>query len=147
MNHSTFAFQLGLIPEPARRCLTQWEKEILSGLYGGETFDEIALELGVTHDEIREAIRVAIRYNLIHRGRSPYRARFTKQGRYVVETFRAERNAFEADDYRLVYTPCPICGRPRLGLACWDDECWARRKAERLPATNASLQQGELRWR
>ncbi|MBN1658007.1 MAG: hypothetical protein JXA93_06370 [Anaerolineae bacterium] len=146
MNPSAFTFQLGLIPEPARRRLAGWEKEILSGLFGGETFDEIALELGVTHDEIHDAIQVAIRYNLIHRGRGPYRARFTKQCRHVVETFRAERNAFEADDYRPVYTPCPICGQPRLGLACWDDECWARRQAERLPATNISLQQGELRW-
>lgn len=146
MNRSGFTFQYPLIPEPARRRLAGWEKEILSGLYGGETCDEIAFELGVTHDEIRDAIRVAIRYNLIRRGRGPYRARFTKQGRYVVETFRAARNAFEANGYRLVYTPCPLCGKPRLGLACWNDECWARRKAERLPATNVSLQQGELRW-
>ena len=144
MNHSTFAFQLGLIPEPARRCLAQWEKEILSGLFGGETFDEIALELGVTHDEIREAIDVAIRHNLIRRGRSPYRARFTRHGTHVVETFRAERNAFEANGCRLVYTPCPICGRPRLGRVCWNEECWARRKTNRLPAANTGLQQQAL---
>ena len=65
-------FQLSLLPERAQRCLVLWEKEVLSGLYGGEAFDEIALELGVTHAEIREAIQVAIRYNLIRRGRGPY---------------------------------------------------------------------------
>lgn len=146
MNHSPFAFQLGLIPKPTRRRLAQWEKEILSGLYGGETFDEIALELGVTRDEIREAIQVAIRYNLIRRSRGPYYARFTKHGRYVMETFRAERNAFEANNYRQVYTPCPICGRPRASLTCWNDECRARRKAERLPATGTLLQQREIQW-
>ena len=146
MDGSAFAFQLRLLSEHPRTRLAEWEKEILSGLYGGETFDEIALELGVTHDEIRETIDVAIRHNLIRHGRGPYRTRFTRHGTHVVETFRADRNAFEANDYRLVYTPCPICGRPRLGLACWDNECWARRKAERLPATNVSLQQRELPW-
>jgi hypothetical protein len=139
----SYAFQPRLIPERVRRSLDLWEKEILSGLYGGDTFAEIR-ELGYTDDDIHHVIRLTMKHGLVRRGRGPYRTRFTTHGRRVVEAFRRERDAFEANGYRPVTTPCPLCGKPRLGLLCWDEECYARRRNERLPATDAGLQQQSL---
>jgi hypothetical protein len=139
----SYAFQPRLIPEPVRHSLVLWERDVLSGLYGGDTFAEIH-ERGYTTEDIHQVIRLTVKHGLIRRGRGPYRTRFTRQGRYVVEAFRRDRDAFETNGYRFVYTPCPVCGHPRLGLTCWDDDCWARQRAERLPPTGTPLEQQTL---
>lgn len=139
----TFQWQLPALTPP-RKSLHPYEWDVLLGLAGGLTFDEIADDTGLSHLEIHEAIEVLIQVRFIRLGRGWYRNRITDLGRWAVREERARRERRQ----EVRQETCPRCGQIGPG-GCPDPACFLaaiyeqveERLRTRLPPAGSPLSQ------